>query len=90
MTDHATRVRDAAQALNAAVGAARADGYRVDGVGNLDGIAVSETAKAKPPAASHERQGTGFDSGAVGHELQGREAAPAVAGGEKAFRKPKL
>jgi hypothetical protein len=49
MTDHATRVRECADALKAAIAAAVADGYRVDGAGNLDGIGVSETAKVKQP-----------------------------------------
>jgi hypothetical protein len=49
MTDHATRVRECADALKAAIADAVADGYRVDGVGNLDGIGVSETAKVKQP-----------------------------------------
>jgi hypothetical protein len=49
MIDHATRVRECADALKAAIADAVADGYRVDGVGNLDGIGVSETAKVKQP-----------------------------------------
>lgn len=49
--DHATLVRAAATGLKDAVAAARADGYRVDGVGNLDGIGVSETGKVKQPVA---------------------------------------
>lgn len=43
--DHPARVRECAAALKAAVADARAAGYRVDGIGNLDGIGVSETAK---------------------------------------------
>lgn len=47
--NHATRVRECASALKTAIADAVADGYRVDGVGNLNDIAVSETAKVKQP-----------------------------------------
>lgn len=45
MTDHPKAVREARDALVAAIGAARAAGYRVDGGGDLAGIHASETAK---------------------------------------------
>jgi hypothetical protein len=54
MIDHATRVREHADALKAAIADAVADGYRVDGVGNLNGIGVSETAKVKQPKPEAE------------------------------------